>query len=101
MRSRRELLRLASAMAGGLASATILGTRPARGETVTLLNVSYDPTRELYVDYNAAFARYWKGKTGQDIRINQSHGGSGQQARSVIEGLKADVVTLALAADID
>jgi sulfate/thiosulfate transport system substrate-binding protein len=98
---RRELLRLTSAVATGLASATIFGTRPAQAASVTLLNVSYDPTRELYVDYNTAFARYWKGKTGQDIRINQSHGGSGQQARSVIEGLKADVVTLALAADID
>ena len=98
---RRELLRLTSAVATGLASATIFGTRPAQAAAVTLLNVSYDPTRELYVDYNTAFARYWKAKTGQDIRINQSHGGSGQQARSVIEGLKADVVTLALAADID
>ena len=54
---------------------------------VTLLNVSYDPTRELYVDYNAAFAKYWKAKTGQDVKINQSHGGSGKQARSVIDGL--------------
>ena len=68
---------------------------------VTLLNVSYDPTRELYTDYNAAFTRYWKAKTGQDVRIDQSHGGSGKQARSVIDGLGADVVTLALAADID
>ncbi len=68
---------------------------------VTLLNVSYDPTRELYVDYNAAFAKYWKGKTGQDVKVNQSHGGSGKQARSVIDGLPADVVTLALAGDID
>jgi sulfate transport system substrate-binding protein len=68
---------------------------------VTLLNVSYDPTRELYTEYNAAFARYWKGKTGQDVRVDQSHGGSGKQARSVIDGLQADVVTLALAADID
>ncbi len=68
---------------------------------VTLLNVSYDPTRELYSDYNAAFASYWKQKTGQDVRIDQSHGGSGKQARSVIDGLAADVVTLALAADID
>jgi sulfate/thiosulfate-binding protein len=68
---------------------------------VTLLNVSYDPTRELYSDYNAAFARYWKAKTGQDVRVDQSHGGSGKQARSVIDGLGADVVTLALAADID
>ncbi|HEX4388285.1 MAG TPA: sulfate ABC transporter substrate-binding protein [Steroidobacteraceae bacterium] len=71
------------------------------GTRVTLLNVSYDPTRELYTDYDAAFARYWKGKTGQDVRIQQSHGGSGKQARSVIDGLAADVVTLALAADID
>ena len=68
---------------------------------VTLLNVSYDPTRELYVEYNAAFARYWRARTGQAVRVDQSHGGSGKQARSVIEGLAADVVTLALAADID
>src|SRR6202521_1297088 len=68
---------------------------------VTLLNVSYDPTRELYQDYNAAFAKYWKVKTGQDVTIQQSHGGSGAQARSVIDGLQADVVTLALAYDID
>jgi sulfate/thiosulfate transport system substrate-binding protein len=68
---------------------------------VTLLNVSYDPTRELYVEFNAAFARYWKAKTGQVVRVDQSHGGSGKQARSVIDGLAADVVTLALAADID
>ena len=68
---------------------------------VSLLNVSYDPTRELYVEYNQAFARYWKGKTGQDVTIKQSHGGSGKQARSVIDGLDADVVTLALAGDID
>src|ERR1035441_3949457 len=72
---------------------------PAR--TIELLNVSYDPTRELYVDYNAAFSKYWKQKTGDDVVIKQSHGGSGAQARSVIEGLPADVVTLALAADID
>jgi sulfate/thiosulfate transport system substrate-binding protein len=68
---------------------------------VTLLNVSYDPTRELYTDFNAAFVKYWKEKHGQDVRIDQSHGGSGKQARSVIDGLQADVVTLALAADID
>jgi len=74
---------------------------PSHGGHVTLLNVSYDPTRELYEDFNAAFARYWKAKTGQQVRIDQSHGGSGKQARSVIEGLAADVVTLALAADID
>src|SRR5271169_5068594 len=69
--------------------------------SVTLLNVSYDPTRELYQDYNAAFAKYWKAKTGQDVTIQQSHGGSGAQARSVIDGLDADVVTLGLAYDID
>jgi len=68
---------------------------------VQLLNVSYDPTRELYADYNAAFARYWKEKSGQEVRVDQSHGGSGKQARSVIDGLQADVVTLGLAADID
>jgi sulfate/thiosulfate transport system substrate-binding protein len=73
----------------------------AGGRRVTLLNVSYDPTRELYVDFNAAFARYWKAKTGQTVRIDQSHGGSGTQARAVIDGLAADVVTLALASDID
>ena len=68
---------------------------------VKLLNVSYDPTRELFQDYNVAFARYWKAKTGQDVKIEQSHGGSSKQARAVIDGLDADVVTLALAYDID
>lgn len=68
---------------------------------VKLLNVSYDPTRELYQDINAAFAKQWKAKTGVDVTINQSHGGSGKQARSVLDGLEADVVTLALAYDID
>ena len=66
-----------------------------------LLNVSYDPTRELYEQYNTAFVKYWKAKTGQDVKINQSHGGSGAQARAVIDGLQADIVTLALAYDID
>lgn len=68
---------------------------------IELLNVSYDPTRELYQDYNAAFAKYWKARTGDTVTILQSHGGSGKQARSVIDGLGADVVTLALAYDID
>ncbi len=68
---------------------------------VTLLNVSYDPTRELYQDYNAAFAKYWKAKTGQTVTIQQSHGGSSKQARAVIDGLEADLVTLALAYAID
>jgi sulfate transport system substrate-binding protein len=81
-------------------AATILLAGAARAET-TLLNVSYDPTRELYDEYNKAFAQYWKQKTGEDVTINQSHGGSGKQARTVIDGLPADVVTLALAYDID
>ncbi len=67
----------------------------------TLLNVSYDPTRELYEDYNALFAKQWKAKTGRNLTVRQSHGGSGKQARTVIDGLAADVVTLALASDID
>lgn len=67
----------------------------------TLLNVSYDPTRELYQDFDASFARVWKAKTGQDVQVRQSHGGSGKQARSVIDGLEADVVTLALSYDVD
>jgi sulfate transport system substrate-binding protein len=68
---------------------------------ITLLNVSYDPTRELYTEYNAAFAKYWKAKTGDNVTVKQSHGGAGKQARAVIDGLPADVVTLALAYDID
>ena len=75
------------------------GSRAAQG--VTLLNVSYDPTRELYQDLNAAFAKHWQAKTGQAVTVQQSHGGSGKQARSVIDGLDADVVTLALAYDVD
>ena len=73
----------------------------AAAKDVTLLNVSYDPTRELYQEYNAAFSKYWKAKTGDNVTIKASHGGSGKQARSVIDGLEADVVTLALAYDID
>jgi sulfate/thiosulfate-binding protein len=92
---RRLLLALSSAIfMGGVGSV-------AQAAEVTLLNVSYDPTRELYVDFNKAFAEYWKKKTGDTVKINQSHGGSGRQARSVIDGLAADVVTLALAGDID
>src|SRR5450432_450596 len=98
MSPRRVRLIISAAMllAAGLVSAATL-----RAATVNLLNVSYDPTRELYDDYNKAFAAYWKGKTGDTVVVNQSHGGSGKQARSVIEGLEADVVTLALAYDID
>jgi sulfate/thiosulfate transport system substrate-binding protein len=85
-----------------LATVLLFGhTGAALSAGVTLLNVSYDPTRELYVDYNTAFAKHWKQKTGQDVKVNQSHGGSGKQARSVIDGLAADIVTLALAADVD
>jgi len=84
-----------------LAYALLALAGSAQAKTIELLNVSYDPTRELYVDYNAAFSKYWKAKTGDDVVIRQSHGGSGAQARSVIDGLQADVVTLALAADID
>ncbi len=83
-------------LASALAGATLIAHAQQ-----TLLNVSYDPTRELYVEFNAAFARHWKAKTGQDVLIKQSHGGSGKQARSVIDGLDADVVTLALAGDIN
>ena len=86
------LLVVAAATGGGGASA-----QPA----VSLLNVSYDPTRELYQDVNAAFARHWRARTGQPVTVRQSHGGSGKQARSVIDGLEADVVTLALAWDVD
>jgi sulfate transport system substrate-binding protein len=74
---------------------------PLAHADVELLNVSYDPTRELYQEFNAAFAKYWKAKTGEAVTIRQSHGGSGKQARAVIDGLEADVVTLALAGDID
>jgi sulfate/thiosulfate transport system substrate-binding protein len=84
-----------------LATVLVAGPQAHAARGVTLLNVSYDPTRELYVEYNAAFGKYWKGKTGQDVKVNQSHGGSGKQARSVIDGLAGDVVTLALAGDVD
>ncbi|MFB9994736.1 sulfate ABC transporter substrate-binding protein [Deinococcus oregonensis] len=83
-----------------LIAALLLGGA-ATAATVTLLNVSYDPTRELYQDINAAFAKQWQAKTGDTLKINASHGGSGAQARSVIDGLEADIVTLALAYDID
>lgn len=97
MSPRRRLL--IAAASGLLCSVTLAG--PARAAQITLLNVSYDPTREFYGQYNAAFAAYWKLKTGDTVTVRQSHGGSGKQARSVIDGLEADVVTLALAADID
>jgi sulfate/thiosulfate-binding protein len=80
-------------------AAALIGT--AQAADVTLLNVSYDPTRELYRAYNVEFSKYWKGKTGDNVTIQQSHGGSGGQARAVIDGLKADVVTLALESDVN
>ncbi|HWS61483.1 MAG TPA: sulfate ABC transporter substrate-binding protein [Steroidobacteraceae bacterium] len=91
-----RLISAAALLVVGLCLAATL-----RAATVRLLNVSYDPTRELYDDFNKSFAAYWKGKTGDTVVVNQSHGGSGKQARSVIDGLGADVVTLALAYDID
>jgi sulfate/thiosulfate transport system substrate-binding protein len=100
-----ELLRTSwRALAGAALAAVLLGgcsKEPSEGGNVQLLNVSYDPTRELYEDVNAAFTRQWQQKSGQRVRISQSHGGSGRQARAVIDGLQADVVTLALAGDID
>jgi sulfate transport system substrate-binding protein len=80
---------------------TVLAVGNVRAADITLLNVSYDPTRELYKQYNPAFVKYWKDKTGDTVTINQSHAGSGKQARAVLEGLEADVVTLALAYDVD
>ncbi|MBX9846168.1 MAG: sulfate ABC transporter substrate-binding protein [Xanthobacteraceae bacterium] len=86
---------------GLLVSLLALAPAAAQAQNVTLLNVSYDPTRELYREFNAAFARHWKDKTGQTVSVRQSHGGSGAQARAVIDGLDADVVTLAMESDID
>ena len=91
-------MKIKSVLLSALALALAVG---ASAKSVELLNVSYDPTRELYVDFNQAFAAHWKATTGDDVTIKQSHGGSGKQARGVIDGLQADVVTLALAADVD
>jgi sulfate/thiosulfate-binding protein len=84
-----------------LAAALTLGVSLTAQSSVSLLNVSYDPTREFYQEINAAFAKQWQGQTGQAVTIRQSHGGSGKQARAVIDGLQADVVTLALGYDVD
>ena len=92
----------AIAISAALAASTFGASLAALGQTkATLLNVSYDPTRELYQEYNAAFIKHWKARTGEDLAVRQSHGGSGSQARAVIDGLDADVVTLALAYDVD
>jgi len=80
---------------------SLSATTNIQAKEINLLNVSYDPTRELYKEYNPVFAKYWKAKTGDDVTVNQSHGGGGKQARAVLEGLEADVVTLALAYDVD
>jgi len=96
MKQRRNFIKLLSILALMGLSGMLSALSPQ-----TLLNVSYDPTREFYVEFNAAFVKHWKAQTGQEVSIKQSHGGSGKQARSVIDGLDADVVTLALAGDID
>ncbi len=96
----RSKLKLTHKLAAIVAS-IVLSAGIAHAAQITLLNVSYDPTRELYEAVNAQFAKDWKAKTGNDVTINQSHGGSGKQARAVIDGLEADVVTLGLAGDID
>jgi len=103
MNNRRNFIKIpVAAWVGSALAATLslpAGTSFAQPSGVTLLNVSYDPTRELYVEFNQAFAKYWKARTGQDVTIKQSHSGSGKQARSIIDGLDADVATLALAGD--
>ena len=99
MHLRRDFIKIP--LAAIVAAALSLPSLPAFARQVTLLNVSYDPTRELFVEFNQAFAKYWKARTGQDVTIKQSHGGSGKQARSIIDGLDADVATLALAGDTD
>lgn len=101
MSTRRHFINVSTHAALAVALAGSVLTSHAQQPAVTLLNVSYDPTRELYVEYNAAFSKHWKAKTGQDVTIKQSHGGSGKQARSIIDGLDADVATLALAGDTD
>src|SRR5215813_7236455 len=99
MRHRTLTIAAGAVILSCVVTATIVVT-PAAAQT-RLLNVSYDPTRELYREYNSAFATYWKQRTGSEVTVQQSHGGSGAQARAVIDGLEADVVTLALEADID
>ena len=99
--SRRRLLGAGAGALALLAQLPLASPARGQGRDIQLLNVSYDPTRELYVEFNKAFAAHWKGRSGDNVTVRQSHGGSGRQARSVIDGLDADVVTLALAYDID
>lgn len=96
MTSKRPFLKFAALLALTVSGLTVQAQAP-----ISLLNVSYDPTREFYAEFNQAFAKHWKARTGQDVNIKQSHGGSGRQARSIIDGLDADVATLALAGDTD
>ncbi|PUE58064.1 sulfate transporter subunit [Limnohabitans sp. 2KL-17] len=100
MKIKSHLINLATIVTVVLSGLSAMAQAQAPA-VVTLLNVSYDPTRELYAEFNQAFAKHWKGKTGQDVSVKQSHGGSGKQARSIIDGLDADVATLALAGDTD
>ena len=99
MKNRRHFIKFPlTAVLAGAMSLTVL---PSFAQPAQFLNVSYDPTRELYAEYNQAFARHWKARTGQDVQLRQSHGGSGKQARSIIDGIDADVATLALGGDVD
>ncbi|BCN38555.1 sulfate transporter subunit [Alicycliphilus denitrificans] len=99
MKNRRHFIKFPlAAILAGVMSLTVL---PSFAQPAQFLNVSYDPTRELYAEYNQAFARHWKARTGQDVQLRQSHGGSGKQARSIIDGIDADVATLALGGDVD
>ncbi|QPN31615.1 MULTISPECIES: sulfate ABC transporter substrate-binding protein [unclassified Diaphorobacter] len=99
MNNRRDFIKFPLATA--LTAVMSLTSLPSFAQPAQFLNVSYDPTRELYVAYNQAFARHWKAKTGQEVQFKQSHGGSGKQARSIIDGIDADVATLALGGDVD
>ena len=103
MKNRRHVLKATLSVSAALVlgAAATLSALPALAQSTQFLNVSYDPTRELYVQYNQAFAKHWKAKSGQDVQFKQSHGGSGKQARSIVDGLDADVATLALGGDID
>jgi sulfate/thiosulfate-binding protein len=96
-----ESMKMRKSILGLLVSLLALTPAAVQAQSITLLNVSYDPTRELYREFNAAFVKYWKAKTGQTVSVRQSHGGSGAQARAVIDGLDADVVTLAMESDIN
>ena len=96
MKTKHPFLKFAALLTLTLSGLTVQAQAP-----ISLLNVSYDPTRELYAEFNQAFAKHWRAKTGQDVSFKQSHGGSGKQARAIIDGLDADVATLALAGDTD